>query len=259
MGALRDMDELSKDGVRGGTARRVVRRTWRGCGSADQATAGGYHRGVPPAPWAIRLQSRKFIRAASLRACLSFVCSVALALAISREDACAEGVSLVPRPVKLELVSGVFELNGQTTLAASSEAEAEARKLAARLRITTGLALPVTGSQRRSNAIVLELDRSLEPRLGAEGYRLSVKPGRVIIRAGSEAGLFYGGVTFRQLLPAAPEGPAPNSVPRLPPRAGRWMARGVEIEDYPRFPWRGLLIDPRDISCRRSSSRSWWR
>ena len=244
MGSLRDADELSKDGVRGGTARRVIRRTWRGCGSADQATAGGYHRGVPPALWAIRLQSREFIRAVSLRACLSFVASVALALAISREDACAEGVSLVPRPVKLELVSGVFELNGQTTLAASSDAEAEARKLAARLRITTGLALPVTGSQHRSNAIVLELDRSLEPRLGAEGYRLSVKPGRVIIRAGSEAGLFYGGVTFRQLLPAAPERPAPNSVPRPPPRAVRWMARGVEIEDYPRFPWRGLLIDP---------------
>jgi hexosaminidase len=63
--------------------------------------------------------------------------------------------------------------------------------------------------------------------LGAEGYRIWTQPGGVVVEAPSEAGLFYGLQTVRQLLHAGPAG----SVPR------------VQISDSPRFPYRGMHLD----------------
>ena len=63
--------------------------------------------------------------------------------------------------------------------------------------------------------------------LGNEGYRLSSQTSGVIIEAPTEAGLFHGLQTFRQLLHAG----APGTVPR------------VEITDAPRFPYRGMHLD----------------
>ena len=67
-----------------------------------------------------------------------------------------------------------------------------------------------------------------------EGYRLKVTPGQVVIQASSQAGVFYGLQTLLQLLPAealASTAAAGLSIPC------------VDIEDAPRFAWRGAMID----------------
>ncbi len=63
--------------------------------------------------------------------------------------------------------------------------------------------------------------------LGAEGYRIWTQPGGVVVEAPTEAGLFYGLQTVRQLLHAG----APGTVPR------------VQISDSPRFSYRGMHLD----------------
>jgi len=63
--------------------------------------------------------------------------------------------------------------------------------------------------------------------LGAEGYRIWTQPGGVVVEAPTEAGLFYGLQTVRQLLHAGPAG----TVPR------------VQISDAPRFSYRGMHLD----------------
>lgn len=141
--------------------------------------------------------------------------------------------SIIPVPVSLRPTPGAFVLDGTTTIGASGRAIPAAKALQAHL------ALMVPNRPRIVRGpgadITLSLDPSLPARIGSEGYRLSVTEDRVSIRARGQAGLFYGVQTFRQLLPAATF-------------AGKSMGEpvsvsGVEIEDYPRFAWRGAHLD----------------
>jgi hexosaminidase len=69
-----------------------------------------------------------------------------------------------------------------------------------------------------------------DPSLGAEGYELKISPQGVVLSAPHPAGLFYGVQTLRQLLP-----------PVL--ASGELALPGAAIRDYPRFAWRGAMLD----------------
>jgi hexosaminidase len=138
---------------------------------------------------------------------------------------------LVPRPAVLEPSAGAYRLDATTAIHPSTGAEATAALLAAALRPSTGLPLPV---QPGEGGITLVLDDTLE--LPAEGYTLDADADGVTIRAADEAGLFHGTQTLRQLLP-----PASLSDHRVDGVA--WRVPAVHVEDAPRFAWRGLMID----------------
>lgn len=168
-----------------------------------------------------------------------FLAGLAAIVCLSGPAAETDGLNLIPRPVRVAPREGSFEITGTTVVIAGPGAEAEARKLAEALRAATRLPLPLTSKVGVSSSIAFELDSGLADSLGSEGYRLSVAKNGVRIRAAEAAGLFYGGVTFRQLLPAQ----AWSTTRQAPVANVRWRAPGVEIEDRPRFAWRGLLLD----------------
>ncbi|HEY0709724.1 MAG TPA: beta-N-acetylhexosaminidase, partial [Polyangia bacterium] len=101
------------------------------------------------------------------------------------------------------------------------------------LRPRTGYPLALGSGGK---AIVLALDAKLAATLGDEGYRLRVSPTKVEVRAAKPAGVFYGLQTFKQLLPAEVFRSAPVGEPVF-------RAPAVEIEDKPRFSWRGSHLD----------------
>jgi len=139
--------------------------------------------------------------------------------------------SLVPQPVEVKETGGVFELApGAVVAYADPAARQPAEMLAAQLRPTTGFQLPVRPGT--SGDIVFQT--SEDPALGNEGYELRIAS-HVSIKAPTPAGLFYGAQTFRQLLP--PEIHSPDEVSRI------WKTPTVEIRDFPRFGWRGLMLD----------------
>jgi hexosaminidase len=77
-----------------------------------------------------------------------------------------------------------------------------------------------------------------------ESYRLVVTRPGAILRAATPAGLARGLQTLRQLLPPALErrvgSPTADSAAATPARCA---IPAVEIEDAPRFPYRGVLLD----------------
>jgi hexosaminidase len=145
---------------------------------------------------------------------------------------------LVPWPAKVETHAGGFRLGAATrirTVGADPALVGVATGLAARLRVPTGLPLPVEPGGDGEDAVVIGCDGDAA-KLGPEGYHLEVGAGGVRISAATVAGAFYATQTLLQLLPAEAFG--------RDLAAGQvWQAPAVSIEDRPRYRWRGLMLD----------------
>ncbi|MEN6335167.1 MAG: beta-N-acetylhexosaminidase, partial [Phycisphaerales bacterium] len=150
----------------------------------------------------------------------------------------AGAVSIIPAPVSCEQREGAFVITSATRVVAEGDAAGEAAGLVDSLAPATGFRLERgDAASSGSNAINLRIDPAAKDQLGEEGYALNVTAASIELRAAESAGLFYGVQTLRQLLPAAIFGSE---------KAGgvEWTVPCVRIGDYPRFGWRGLLIDP---------------
>jgi hexosaminidase len=149
------------------------------------------------------------------------------------------GLSLIPLPQKMELRDGVFNLTSASAIYVDSPSRETAPFLTERLRPSTGYPLKIKTKSRADAAIpgsILLTTRNANTNLGPEGYELAVAPDSVVIRAPAQAGLFYGVQTLFQLLP--PEVFSSNRVQNV-----AFQIPCVEIQDWPRFKWRGILFD----------------
>ena len=144
-------------------------------------------------------------------------------------------LAVIPRPVQISRGTGPFLLTPTTAIVTDRATRQIGYQLADWLNPATGYRLSVSSAAGSATRISLRLDSTLA-QLGEEGYRLSVTPSRITILAYRPAGVFYGVETLRQLLPAEIFRAA--QVPGV-----RWSVPAVEIEDKPRFPWRGAHLD----------------
>jgi hexosaminidase len=168
--------------------------------------------------------------------CLPVLAVPASAAAAEVRPALAD---VIPAPAEVHPVAGADFRLGPVTIIQVPQGSAAARDIGALLsrsmRPATGFPLPVLPfSAGGAPTISLELSAN-EPGLGAEGYRLTVAPGTVRIRANRPAGLFTGTQTLLQLLP--PEIDARTVQHRA------WTVPGGTIVDHPRFAYRGAMLD----------------
>jgi hexosaminidase len=145
---------------------------------------------------------------------------------------------LIPKPVEQAAAEGVFVLQPGANIYVESGYELEelGEYLADRLSPATGYPLQVISTRGVPAAgnIYLTLNAG-DAALGDEGYLLTVSSEMVTLSANQPAGIFYAVQTLRQVLPPAIEA---NQV-----QPGPWTISNAVIRDYPRFKWRGVMLD----------------
>jgi len=140
--------------------------------------------------------------------------------------AATQSIAVIPAPAKVTMKSGAFELSAATPVryAAGSPGEQVASYFVDLMKRTRGVALAASAGEAGGNR---SISFELQAREGSqveEAYSLIVSPERIIVASHSPRGLFYGAVTLWQLAAGA-------QIPAL------------QIEDAPRFRWRGLMLD----------------
>ena len=149
----------------------------------------------------------------------------------------ARGIYLIPQPVSLVQGNGSFALPAAFTIMVSKNDEVKkiAEQFSKQVSAATGYKINIKeGTVSVSNSILLSL--SADKTIPDEGYRLKVNKTGISLVAKKPAGLFYGIQTLLQLLPSDITGKVPNG-------RKEWSIPFVNIEDHPRFGWRGLMLD----------------
>ncbi|MFX1595273.1 MAG: beta-N-acetylhexosaminidase [Promethearchaeota archaeon] len=145
---------------------------------------------------------------------------------------------IIPQPVSIDISPEKFKLTGETLICSDQNFIDLSEYLKSIFSPSTGFKLSIfdfisaPSSQKSINLIQLDGINNLGP----EGYILEIKPSKIEIKGNSPAGVFYGIQTLRQLLPIEIESNTiVNNI--------NWEIPCVKIEDYPRFSWRGYMLD----------------
>jgi hexosaminidase len=147
----------------------------------------------------------------------------------------AAGPALMPMPVRVEAAPGSFAINAnfvvETVGGANARLAPAVRAFLARVSRQTGvLYAPVPPAPADARRLVIDCAGAPDyPSLGEdESYTLDVSGTDAHIRAATAEGAIHGLATLAQLIQPGPDG---------------FQVAGVHIEDRPRFPWRGLMLD----------------
>ena len=148
----------------------------------------------------------------------------------------SEKTAVIPQPVSVTEGNGEFTVTPGMKVYAAAEAEKAAEFLIEDFRLAGGFTLKRAANAEEAAICFVLSEETLPAEKGKEAYTLDVSADSVRIAAGDAAGFFYGYQTLKQLLPVEIYG---GTV-----QAGvSWTVPAVSIEDWPRFKWRGLMLD----------------
>jgi hexosaminidase len=143
-------------------------------------------------------------------------------------------LSIMPLPAHAIAGTGSFPIDGSFTIVMEGYTEPRLERAKVRflanLTRRTGVPLwppPAAGQPQfiiRTGGPSKEVQQLEED----ESYHLEVSPTRVLLSAPNPLGILHGLQTFLQLVNITPQG---------------FAVASVTIDDAPRFPWRGLMID----------------
>jgi hexosaminidase len=162
--------------------------------------------------------------------CFSFISVVLHAQDIKNE------IAIIPQPVKVVINAGNFILPKNVTIQSPAGNDFKETVAFLKNKLSAATGVSVMNAAASTATIKLLLNKKQNEVIGKEGYHLVVSPKNIMIEANEPAGLFYGVQTLIQLFPKEIESTTP--VKNI-----KWQAPCVDITDYPRFGWRGLMFD----------------
>ncbi len=149
------------------------------------------------------------------------LCMIVCSISLYSSD-----LNIIPKPLKAERKSGFFSIDSATYIVCNRE---EIAYLGDYFNdfLENNFERTLT-RQISSEKVAGSVNFLLDPNMKDESYQLSINGNSVTV-TGGEAGLFYGLQTLKQLI-----SPDETDVIRLP---------HAEIEDEPRFGYRGAMLD----------------
>jgi hexosaminidase len=164
---------------------------------------------------------------------------------------------IIPKPVQMNLAEGFFSFTPSTCIYCVPAVNHEAEMIQFIFKRSAGLDLKIIKLQEdcdansvkgNTNALILLLEKGQDLAIEIskdptnEGYSLMITSQSILIQGHSNAGVFYGFQSLRQLLPIEIES-AVSPVQNPSEKTIEWNVPCLEIVDYPRFGWRGHMID----------------
>jgi hexosaminidase len=164
-----------------------------------------------------------YMKKINVLAALVLWCSVAL------------GADIIPQPVSIKSGEGVFVLTPESLVSYDSPQTAPLADYLTGYLSGCRVVPHHAFQSAQAGRVSLEIDPTME--LPAEGYRLTVSDKEVRITGIDYGGVFNGIQTFLQLLPAE------VFDRQRVAKDFAWSIEGVTVEDYPRFGYRGVMLD----------------
>ena len=144
-------------------------------------------------------------------------------------------LAIIPKPSKMIELEGKFTTDKNTRIyleKSNQEVKQVVDDFREYFKSPMGFKMKYTENPSNSGNITIRIDSVI---LNKEGYLLKVSPDGITITASSAAGVFYAMQTLRQLLSSDIEN---KFVVKR-----KWEIPAVEIEDFPRFEYRGFMLD----------------
>lgn len=159
-----------------------------------------------------------------------------LLLVLSKQMSTAQEIAIIPQPAHLTVKDGRFEFGNQlkakVTPYQGDSVHMVFESFKKEFQKVTGIKVSSTQKEAKA-AIILNLNQQLPP----EAYKLNVSKEQIRIEAARPAGFYYALQTLKQLMPR-------NVMAGVAPSGHQeWNIPSVEIEDAPRFEWRGFMLD----------------
>jgi hexosaminidase len=159
--------------------------------------------------------------------------AILAAVVLCAASVAAQDLKLIPYPKQVQRGEGQVTVTADTRIvlnpAHARQDRVAADMLAADIEAATGRKPRIsTGHGGAIYLTRLEAKASDDPLFQAEGYTIEAAKGKITVAGASDAGLFYGVQTLRQLL--LPDGK-------------RLAVPAVTIRDWPTMRWRGYQAD----------------
>ena len=145
-----------------------------------------------------------------------------------------ENPGIIPQPVSVSILVGQSNFSSASSLYIDEAVDEYFKQYVIDvIAKSAGIHFSLSTVQTKKSFIRLEIKQNKNPILGKEGYEIKVAANSMVISANETNGLFYGIQTLLQLIDQYSKGSKST---------GLFMPN-LSIVDYPRFAWRGYMLD----------------